>query len=259
LSSFHSSEHNLHVSESCLSPLSTIPHSEQYKKSVSESLILSGITDSDSVSQHSGQQDTSNSHQSLCTAIIKDTDNLQSPHLQQYESVKPELSSASAIESDANSSSPHPRQHDIPKTRASLPTFTIEGDAESSDEDRASPSLLMHQNTCELDSSVENSDGSGTIIMQPTDVNINGEKSKSKNNSDLTVRTTLTKNEFISSKFVVTKMEVTSDVDSRVACNKPHKMIRPLRKFVRKIGISSFGKQENGSIKSVPPDVITLE
>jgi hypothetical protein len=189
----------------------------------------------------------------------KDTDNLQSPHLRQYKSVKPELSSASVIESDANLSSPHPWQHDIPKTQASLPTFTIEGDAESSDGDRASPSLLMHLNTSELDSNVENSDSSGTIIMQPTHVNINGVKSKSKSNSDITVHTTLTRNEFISREFVVTKMEVKSDTTSVVACNKPDKIIRPLRKFVRKIGIPSFGKQEHGSIKSVPPDVITLE
>lgn len=254
LSSFHSSEHNLHVSESCLSPSSTIPHSEQYKKSVSEPSVLPGITDSDSVSHHSGQQDTSNSRPSLCTAIIKDTDNLQ-----QYKSVKPELSSASVIENDANSYSPHLKQHDIPKTEASLPTFTTEGDAESSDGDRASPSLLMQRNTSELDSSVENSDSSGTIIVRPTNLNVNGVKSKSKSNSDLTVCTTLTSNEFISSKFVVTKMEVKSDTESRVTSNKPGKMIRPPRKFVRKLGISSFGKQEHGSIKSVPPDVITLE
>jgi hypothetical protein len=239
--------------------LSTIPHSEQHKKSVSESLILSGITDSDNVSHHSGQQEISNSHPSLCTAIIKDNDNLQSPHLHLYKSVKPELSSASVIESDANSSSPHPKQYDIPKTQASLPTFAIEGDAESSDEDRASPSLLMNQNTSELDSSVENSDNSGTIIMQPTNVNINGVKSKSKSNSDLAVHTTPTRNELIGSKFVVTKMEVKSEPDSRVACNKSDKMIKPLRKFVRKLGISSFGKQEHANIKSVPPDVITIE
>lgn len=258
LSSIHSNEHNLHVSESCSSPLSTIPHSEQDKKSVPES-ILSGVTDSNSVSHHSGQQDTSNSHPSLCTAIIKDTDNLQSPHLQLYKSVKPELSSASIIESDANSSSPHSKQYDIPKTRASLPTFITEGDTGSSDGDRISPSLLMYQNTYELDSSVENSDNSGTVIMQPTDVNINGVKSESESNSDPTVHTTPARNELISSKFVVTKMEVKSDQDSRVACNKSGKMIRPLRKFVRKIGISSLGKQENANIKSVPPDVITLE
>jgi hypothetical protein len=158
LSSSHSSEHNLHVSESCSSPLFTISHSEQHKKSV-----------------------------------------------------KPELFSASIIESDANSSSLHPKEYDKPKTQASLPTFTIEDDADISDGDTASPSLLTHLNTSELDSSVENSDSSGTIIMQPTNVNMNGEKSKSESNSDFTVHTTLTKNEFVSSKFVVTKMEVKSD------------------------------------------------
>jgi hypothetical protein len=49
-------------------------------------------------------------------------------------------------------------------------------------------------------------------------------------------------------------MEMKSDTQSGVACNKSDKMIRPLRRFVRKTGISSLGKQEHAS-----PDVITLE
>jgi hypothetical protein len=77
-SSSHINEHNLHVSESCSSLFSTIPHSEQSKKPVSESLTLSGITDSDNLSHHSGQKNTPNSYPSLCTAIIEDNDNLQS-------------------------------------------------------------------------------------------------------------------------------------------------------------------------------------
>jgi hypothetical protein len=256
--SSHISEHNLHVSESCSSLFSTIPHSEDLKKSVSESLTLSGTTDGDNSSNHSEQKNTPNSYPSLCTAIIKDTDNLQS-HLQLYKSVKPELSSACIVESEPNSSSPHCKQYDKRKALAPSPTFIIEGDAEISDGGGASPSLLMHRETSELASSEENSDSSGTVIVQPTNVNINGVKSKRTNNSDFSVDTTLTKNEFSSSKFVVTKVEVKTGTDSRVACNKSGRMIRPPRKFVRKLGNSSDGKQEDASMKSVPPDVITLE
>jgi hypothetical protein len=141
--SSHISEHNLNVSESCSSLFSTIPHSEQFKKSVSESLTLSGITDGDNSSHHSEQKNMPNSYPSLFTAIIKDTDNLQS-HLQLYKSVKSELSSAAIVESESNSSSPHCKQYDKRKALAPSPTFTIEGDAEILDGDRASPSLLMH-------------------------------------------------------------------------------------------------------------------
>jgi hypothetical protein len=94
--------------------------------------------------------------------------------------------------------------------------------------------------------------------VQPTNVNISGVKSKHTSNSDLSVHTTLTRNEFISSKFVTTKMEAKSGTDSRVACNKSGRTIRPPRKFIRKLGISPNGKQEHASLKSVPPDVITL-
>lgn len=245
--SSHTIEHNLHVSESCSSQLSSIPHSEQYEKSKSESLILPGITDSNSLSYCSGQKDTP-------SASTEHADNSQL-----YRSVKPELSSAPIIENDTRSSSPHCKQYDKQKTLASSPTIAVEGNAEISDEDRASPSLLMHQNTSLLAFSEENSGSTGTVIAQPSNININGIKSKHTSNSDYSVHTPLTRNEFNSGKFVVTKMEMKSDTDSRVVCNKSNKMIRSPRKFVRKLGVSSYGKQEHANTKSVPPDVITLE
>jgi hypothetical protein len=45
---------------------------------------------------------------------------------------------------------PHCKQYDERKALASSPTFTIEGDAEISDGDRASPSLLMLQKLLNL-------------------------------------------------------------------------------------------------------------
>lgn len=258
LSSSNFNQHNLLVSESPSPPLSIVHHSEQYENPVSESLTMSGVTDYDDLSHHSGQEDTPNSDSSLSTAIIQDHAHLQSSYLQLHEKLKPELSSATIVESDADSSSTHSKQCDIRKSQASLPTFSIEDDAEIFEEDRTSPSLL-HLDYCGLDSIAENSDSSDTITVKPTNINFDRKKSNGKHNSGMSVHTTATRNEFIT-KFVVTKMEVKSDTESRIAdSNKTHGKAKPrVRKFVRKVG-SPFHKQKHESVNTVPPDVITLE
>jgi hypothetical protein len=258
LSSSHCNQHNLRVSESPSPPLSIIPHSEQYKNSVSESLTMSEVTDYDDVSYQSGQKDTPNFDSSLSTAIIQDHAHLQSSNLQLHEELKPELSSASTVESDADSSSSHSKQCDIPKSQASLPTFSIENDAEIFEGDQKSPSLLC-LDTCGLESTEENSDSSDTVITKPTNINFDRNKLNGKHNSDISMHSAATRNEFIS-KFVVTKMEVESDTCSRIDdSNETDGKVKPrVRKFVRKVG-SQFNKRKHASVKSIPPDVITLE
>jgi hypothetical protein len=250
LSPFQSDQCNLLVSKSSSPPLSIIPPSEQYIKSVPESLALSHSIHDDGVSDHSRQQDMPSPGPSLCTAILQDN---------AYERSKSEFSSASIIKSSADSSSPYTEQCDKPKTPASSPTFTIDEDAEVSDEDRASPSLLRHLNASKLDCIAEDSDSSGTVVSQPA--NVTGVESKGKNNSNLNVHTTLTRNNFISDKFIVTQMEMKSDANSRVSnTNAGDSEVKPrMRKFIRKVTISSLDKQKHTSMKSLTPDVITLE
>jgi len=230
LSSPHCDQHDIIASESPLS----ITH-----PSVSKSLTLPGSTDDDCLSHISGQNDTANSDYA---------------HLQVCEKSKPETSSASIILGDASSSSPQ-KQSDKPKTQTPLPTFSTENDTDNLDEDRTSPSLLEHLNASQLDSIPEDSEISGTVTTQLTNINNNREK------SDHGVhRTQPTRNEFISNKFTVSQMEAGSGAVSGISgvsdTGKRGKLI--MRKFVRTMSVSSFDKQKHG-MKSVPPDVITLE
>jgi hypothetical protein len=235
LSSSHFDQHNMLVSES---PLSIT------NPSVSRSLSLPGSSD-DCLSHSSGHKDTPNSNHA----------HLQSPDLQVHEKSKPESSSASVILSGASSSMSPQKQSDKSKTKISLPVFTTENDSDNMDEDRASPSLLEHLTASQLDSVSEHLDICGTVTTQLMNINNNGEK------SDHAVHTSgLTRNEFVSKKFVVTRMEVGSSATPRISStsdtDKRGKLI--MRKFVRKMSLSSFDKQKHG-MKSVPPDVITLE
>lgn len=229
-------QHNVFASESPLS----ITH-----PSVSKSLTLPGSTDDGCLSHISGQNDTA----------ISDYAHVQSTNLQVCEKSKPETSSASIILGDASSSSSPQKQYDKPKTQTPLPTFSTENDTDNLDEDRTSPSLLEHLNASPLGSISENSEISGTVTTQLTNITNNGGK------SDHAVHTTqLTRNEFISNKFMVTQMEAGSSAVSGVSgvsdTGKRGKLI--MRKFVRTMSVSSFDKQKHG-MKSVPPDVITLE
>ena len=237
LSSPHCDQHNVFASESPLS----ITH-----PSVSKSLtLLPGSTDDDCLSHISGQNDTANS----------DYAHLQSTNLQVCEKSKPETSSASIILGDASSSSLLQKQSDKPKTQTSLPTFSMENDTDNFDEDRTSPSLLEHLNASQLDSISENSEISGTVTTQLTNINNDGEK------SDHGVHTTQpTRNELVSNKFMVTQVQAGSGAVSGISgvsdTGKRGKLV--MRKFVRTMSVSSFDKQKHG-MKSVPPDVITLE
>lgn len=226
LSSSHCDQRNVFASESPLS----ITH-----PSVSKSLTLSGSTDDDCLSHISEQNDTANPDYT---------------HLQVCEKSKPETSSASIILGDASSSSSPQKQSDKPKTQTALPTFSTENDTDNLDEDRTSPSLLEHVNASQLDSFSENSEIPGTVTTQLTNINNNGEK------SNHSVHTT----QLTRSKFMVTQMEVGSDAVSGISgvsdTGKRGKLI--MRKFVRTMAGSSFDKQKHG-MKSVPPDVITLE
>jgi len=235
-SSPHCDKHNVFASESPLS----ITH-----PSVSKPPSLPGSTDDDCLPHISGQNDTTNS----------DHAHLQSTNLQVCEKSKPETSSASIMLGDANSSSSPQKQSDKPKTQTPLPTFSTENDTDNLDEDRTSPSLLEHLNTSQLDYISEDSDFSGTVTPQLTNINNNGEK------SDHSVHTTqLIRNDFISNKCVVTQMEAGSGAVSGISrvsdTGKRGKLV--MRKFVRTMSVSSFDKQKHG-MKSVPPDVITLE
>jgi len=235
LSPPHCDQHNIFASESPLS----ITH-----PSVSRSLTLPGGTDEDSLSHISGQTDTASS----------DYAHLQSTNLQVCEKSKPETSSVSIILGDASSSSSPQNQSDERKTQTPLPTFSTENDTDDLDEDRTSPSLLEHLNASQLDSSSENSEISGTVTTQLTNISNTGEK------SDHAVRTTqLIRNEFISNRFMVPQMEAGSGASgfSHVSdTGRRGKLV--MRKFVRTMSVSSFDKQKHG-MKSVPPDVITLE
>lgn len=231
LSSPHRDQQNVFA---CESPLS-ITH-----PSASKSLTLSGSTDDDCLSHISAQNDTANSDYA---------------HLHVCEKSKPETSSASIILGDASSSSSPQKQSDKPKTQTPLPTNSTENDTDNLDEGRMSPSLLEHLNTSQLDSVSEDSEISGTVTTQLTNVNNNGEK------SDHTVHTTqLIRNEFTSNKFMVTQVEADSGAVSGISgvsdTGKRGKLI--MRKFVRTMSVSPFDKQKHG-MKSVPPDVITLE
>lgn len=235
LSSPHCDQHNIFASESPLS----ITH-----LSVSRSITLPGGTDEDCSSHISGQNDTASS----------DYTHLQSTNLQVCEKSKPETSSVSIILGDASSSSSPQNQSDEPKTQTPLPTFSTENDTDDLDEDRTS-SLLQHLNASQLDSSSENSEISGTVTTQLTNISNTGEK------SDHTVRTTQPiRNGFISNRFMVTQMEAGSGAVSGISrvsdTGRRGKLI--MRKFVRTSSVSSFDKQKHG-MKSVPPDVITLE
>jgi hypothetical protein len=236
LSSSHLDQQNIVASESPLS----ISH-----PLVSKSLTLPGSTDGDCLSHISGQKDTANS----------DCAHLQSTNLQVCEKSKPETSSASIILSDASSSSSPQKQSNEPKTQTPLPTFTTENDTDNLDEDRTSPSLLEHLTASQLDSISENSEISGIVNTQLTNINNNGEK------SDHAVHTTqLTRNELISSENMVTQIEAGSStmfgISGMSDAGKRGKLI--MRKFVRKVSVSSCNQQKHGT-KSVPPDVITLE
>jgi hypothetical protein len=119
------------------------------------------------------------------------------------------------------------------------------------DEDRTSPSLLEHLNAPQLDSSSENSDISGTVTTQLTNISNTGEK------SDHAVRTTqLIRNEFISNRFMEAGSGAASGISRVSDAGRRGKLI--MRKFVRTMSVSSFDKQKHG-MKSVAPDVITLE
>jgi len=235
LSSPHCDEHNVFASESALS----ITH-----PSVSKSLSLPGSTDDDCLSHISGQNDIAKS----------DCAHLQS-NLQVCEKSKPDTSSASIILGDASSSSSPQNQSDEPKRQTPLPTFSTESDTDNLDEDRMSPSLLEHLNASQVDSISENSEISGTVTTQLTNINNNREK------SDHALQTTqLRRNEFISNKFMVTQMEARSGAVSGISgvsdTGKRGKLV--MRKFVRTMSVSSFDKRKH-DMKSVPPDVITLE
>jgi hypothetical protein len=236
LSSPHCDQHNIFASESPLS----ITH-----PSVSKSPTLPGGTDEDCLSHISGQNDTASS----------DYAHIQSTNLQVCEKSKPETSSASIIVGDESSSSSLQKQSDEPKSQTPLPTFSTENDTDNLDEDRTSPSLLEHLNASQLDSISENSEISGRVTTQLTNVNNTREK------SDHAEHTThLIRNEFISNKFMVTQMEAGSGAVSGISrvsdTGKRGKLI--MRKFVRTMSVSSFDKQKHG-MKSVSPDVITLE
>ncbi|XP_021925867.1 death domain-associated protein 6 isoform X2 [Zootermopsis nevadensis] len=249
LPSSHFNQHDSLVSESLSPPLSLMLHSEQYKNSVSESLTMPDLINCDDVSHHPEQENTLKIDSSLSTAIQEHA-HLQSSYLQQCKKLKPELSSASVAESDDDSSPSHSKQCDIPKSQASLPTFSIEDNAD--EEDRTSPSLL-HPDTCDFDSIAENSD---TVTIIPSNINFDRKKSNGKHNSDICVHTTAERNVIIS-KFGVTEMKVKSDTNSVIA-HTDGKVEPRVRKFVRKVG-SPCHKQKRKSMKPVAPDVITLE